>query len=140
MTSDQVVAVYNVSGDHRMVLLYENASKWFSPADAYPGLGEKVRGTHIGIPPAHGLRPEVARLSLTNASTGACLKRNDPNGPSDGVSRALNPHEASKGFANAMIDLRNELVDRQSRQACMAALLAPGLSAAIPALRMERSP
>ncbi|WP_419914433.1 N-formylglutamate amidohydrolase [Hoeflea sp.] len=95
------------------------------------------RTTEIGI--LHGEDPRLAAhmLALAGQFTRHCTRLNDPYGPQDGVSHTLNLHGARNGLANVMIEIRNDLIDTQQKQAQIAAILGPWLEAAIAVLKKE---
>ncbi len=92
------------------------------------------RPVQIGILHDEDARLADAMLALAGRHTALRVARNDPYGPSDGVTHTLRRHGLSRGLANVMIELRNDLLD--SAEACdaMAAMLAGWLTEALGAL------
>ncbi|MCB9994635.1 MAG: N-formylglutamate amidohydrolase [Hyphomicrobiaceae bacterium] len=89
------------------------------------------RAVEIGI-----LHDEDARLAdfLLNAFTAAGhwnCQRNQPYGPSDGVTHTLREHALPRGLANVMIEIRNDLIATAEAQEKMGAMLAGHLASAI---------
>lgn len=92
------------------------------------------RTTEIGI--LHGDDPRLAKtmMEIAEKFTRRRVRLNDPYGPQDGVAHTLNLHGCRNGFANVMIEIRNDLIDTQILQAEMADVLAGWLKAAIAGL------
>ena len=82
------------------------------------------RDVEIGI-----LHDEDTRLAdaLLEELAGAPHKveRNQPYGPQDGVTHSLKRHAMSRGIANVMLEIRNDLIATPQQQAAWAAELAP---------------
>ncbi|MCP4319263.1 MAG: N-formylglutamate amidohydrolase [Hyphomicrobiales bacterium] len=97
----------------------------------------RQRTTEIGI--LHGDDPRLAEamMAIAGQFTRRRVRLNDPYGPEDGVAHTLNLHGSRNGLANVMIEVRNDLIDKQSRQTEMADLFAGWLRAAIARLGSE---
>ncbi len=59
------------------------------------------------------------------------IRRNDPYGPSDGVTHTLKEHGTSRGLANVMIEICNDLIIDEAAQLAMAQLLTAALREAL---------
>lgn len=93
----------------------------------------RPRSVEIGI--LHDSDSRLADLILAEAARlpGRVLRRNDPYGPEDGVTHSLKLHAQSRGLANVMIELRNDLITTEDEEQAMAedllTLLRPALAA-----------
>lgn len=88
------------------------------------------RDVAIGI-----LHDEDARLAdaMLAASTSATLtvRRNEPYGPTDGVTHTLKEHALPHGHLNVMLEVRNDLIATEADQIAMADTLAGWLQTAL---------
>jgi predicted N-formylglutamate amidohydrolase len=81
----------------------------------------KTRAVEIGI--LHDEDSRFANSVLNAASTGSPLykiERNEPYGPTDGVTHTLILHGLSNGLRNVMIEVRNDLISDKVGQGVMA--------------------
>lgn len=90
----------------------------------------KKRDVEIGI--LHDEDSRLADLMLENAKPGLVMRRNEPYGPADGVTHTLIKHGLSRGIANVMIEVRNDLIDTPESQKAMARYLADAISQSLP--------
>lgn len=90
----------------------------------------KTREVEIGI--LHDADRRVADALLEEAEGTTALKvaRNEPYGPEDGVTHTLRDQALTHGYANVMIEIRNDLLTTPEAQSAMAALLAGWLTTA----------
>lgn len=70
--------------------------------------GER-RSVEIGI--LHDSDQRLADAILAAADGSLDMRRNEPYGPADGVMHTLATHAVPHGMANAMIEIRNDLID-----------------------------
>lgn len=86
------------------------------------------RKTEIGI--LHDADTRLADAMLA-VKTDHLVERNEPYGPTDGVTHSLRIHGVEKGIANVMIEVRNDLLETEAQQTAMAetllAMLRPAL-------------
>lgn len=80
----------------------------------------KHRAVEIGI-----LHDEDSRMADAMLSAAAMLphrrvERNQPYGPTDGVTHSLRIHGVAQGIANVMIEVRNDLITNENEEAVMA--------------------
>lgn len=68
------------------------------------------RDVEIGV--LHDSDSRIANIMLANADKlpHRVIRRNDPYGPADGVTHSLNLHAGTRGLANVMIEIRNDLL------------------------------
>ena len=84
--------------------------------------GER-RAVEIGI--LHDEDSRLADLMLTEATSGQYrVARNEPYGPSDGVTHSLRLHALPHGHLNVMIEVRNDLIEDDEGQRDVATYLA----------------
>lgn len=97
---------------------------------------DRPRATEIGI--LHDSDSRLADAMLKNAPLlpHRKIERNEPYGPADGVTHSLQIHGQSHGFANVMLELRNDLLVSAADQERMAAevltMLLPALEETMP--------
>lgn len=65
---------------------------------------------------------------------GLAVRRNEPYGPSDGVTHTLKAHALPHGLPNVMIEIRNDLVREAAQQRAMAERLSAGVAGALASL------
>lgn len=96
-----------------------------------PVYAGKTRDVEIGV-----LHDTDARLadSLLAVANGYATARNQPYGPKDGVTHTLRQHALPRGLLNAMIEVRNDLLQTSEQCAKLATVLATWLDAAIATL------
>ena len=98
----------------------------------------RTRDVEIGI--LHDTDTRVADAMLDHATTlpHRRVDRNEPYGPSDGVTHSLRLHGLENGLANVMIEVRNDLIRTETEQQAMADLLSGWLTAALPSLAVTQ--
>ena len=90
----------------------------------------KPRQVEIGI--LHDTDSRLADAMLETAAGGSYrVERNSPYGPEDGVTHTLRLHALPQGFANVMIEVRNDLVRDEAGIKAISAYLADLISAAL---------
>lgn len=90
----------------------------------------KAREVEIGI--LHDTDSRLADAMLQAADGGPYrVERNSPYGPEDGVTHTLRLHALPKGYANVMIEVRNDLVRDEAGVAAISAYLADLISAGL---------
>lgn len=102
----------------------------FTPV--FKGVG---RAVELGL--LHDADDRLARLLLALAredNPKLDVRINEPYGPGDGVTHTLNLHGNSRGIANVMIEVRNDLITEAKGQAAWAGQLANQLQRALPGL------
>jgi predicted N-formylglutamate amidohydrolase len=91
----------------------------------------KSRKTELGLLHDEDSRLVDAMLSHTGRIPHRVTERNEPYGPADGVTHSLQLHALSRGLANVMIEVRNDLLRKEEQTTNMAteimALLQPAL-------------
>lgn len=90
------------------------------------------RDVEIGI--LHDSDAHLADALLQTAG-GFNIQRNQPYGPQDGVTHTLQLHAIKTGLLNAMIEIRNDLIQTDARCAAMAEHLQQWLSAALSTIK-----
>lgn len=89
------------------------------------------REVEIGLLHDDDSRLVDAMLTYSERLPARCVKRNEPYGPDDGVTHSLRLHALSRGLANVMIEVRNDLlrdhIDIDARAQEILALLEPAL-------------
>lgn len=98
-------------------------------------LGQQ-RDVEIGILHDEDSRLADVMLAQATAHTPLRCERNAPYGPSDGVMHTLRLHGLSRGIANVMIEVRNDLIATPEAQAEMAEMLAGWISDSLGALEV----
>ncbi len=91
-----------------------------------------MRSVELGL--LHHSHDGLAKrlLALMHATHGQVDTRlNEPYGPQDGVAHTLDLQANSRGLANVMIEIRNDLIADDKGQAAWAGLLAPLLAQAL---------
>lgn len=90
----------------------------------------KAREVEIGI--LHDTDSRLADAMLQAAKGGTYrVERNSPYGPEDGVTHTLRLHALPRGFANVMIEVRNDLVRDEDGVEAISAYLADLISGAL---------
>lgn len=90
----------------------------------------KPRAVEFGI--IHDADPSLARAILAACGqTGLNAQLNQPYSAADDVTHTLKLHATPYGLANAMLEVRNDLIADAAAEAAMADLLTPILSAAL---------
>ncbi len=90
----------------------------------------KPREVEIGI--LHDTDSRLADAMLEAAAGGPYrVERNSPYGPEDGVTHTLRLHALPQGFANVMIEVRNDLVRDDAGLKAISAYLADLISGAL---------
>lgn len=95
------------------------------------------RAVEIGILHDSDTRLADAMLAQAPALPHRCVERNEPYGPSDGVTHSLKLHGLKNGLANVMIEVRNDLLRNAEEEALMAQELLTLLTPALCALKQE---
>jgi predicted N-formylglutamate amidohydrolase len=103
----------------------------------YHGVSREVE---IGILHDSDTRLADAMLAAAGSGNGFVVRRNEPYGPQDGVTHTLREHAVSRGLANVMIEVRNDLLTTAEECRAMAEQLAIWLNAAMASLRLASSP
>jgi predicted N-formylglutamate amidohydrolase len=94
----------------------------------------KQRAVEIGILHDEDSRLADAMLTEAEKSTRYAVRRNEPYGPSDGVTHTLIEHGLKNGLLNVMIEIRNDLVKDEVGQKVMADYLTGLLGESLAAL------
>ncbi|MFN3363810.1 MAG: N-formylglutamate amidohydrolase, partial [Allorhizobium sp.] len=90
----------------------------------------KPREVEIGI--LHDTDSRLADAMLEAAAGGPYrVERNSPYGPEDGVTHTLRLHALPQGFANVMIEVRNDLVRDEAGLKAISTYLADLISGAL---------
>lgn len=92
--------------------------------------GRAPRPWHLGILHADDSRLSDPLIALAEAEADLCVGRNQPyigHLPGDAIDR----HALAHGRQNALIELRNDLIETEAQQAAWGARLAPLLQAAL---------
>ncbi len=95
--------------------------------------GQK-RTLDIGILHDSDSRLADAMLQSASAPTGLKVERNQPYGPSDGVTHTLKEHAITPGHLNVMLEIRNDLIETTNQQTDMAAILSKWIAQAVSTL------
>lgn len=98
----------------------------FNPV--YHGVPREVE---IGILHADDARVADAMLDCARAHTDHIVRRNEPYGPTDGVTHTVAEHATPQGHPNVMIEVRNDLIQTPEAQAEMARQLTGWLTQAL---------
>ena len=92
----------------------------------------KPRAVELGLLHDDDSRLADAMLARADLIAPRVVRRNDPYGPADGVTHSLRLHAQSRGLANVMIEVRNDLMctdaDIAGRAQEILTLLQPALS------------
>ncbi|WP_298855479.1 N-formylglutamate amidohydrolase [uncultured Ruegeria sp.] len=93
---------------------------------------DRPRAVEVGLLHDEDSRLVDAMLDHTDRLPHRWIERNEPYGPADGVTHSLRLHALSRGLANVMIEVRNDLLRTDVQIAAMAdeilALLQPALN------------
>ena len=89
------------------------------------------RACEIGILHDSDSRLADAMLNEAHQLPDRVIRRNDPYGPTDGVTHSLRLHGIAQGLANVMIEVRNDLVGTDIDVARVAGVLAGLIGAAV---------
>ncbi|NVO56302.1 N-formylglutamate amidohydrolase [Rhodobacteraceae bacterium B1Z28] len=91
----------------------------------------KPRTVEVGLLHDEDSRLVDAMLDHVDRVSGVRVERNEPYGPMDGVTHSLRLHALSRGLANVMIEVRNDLLRSDAQVATVArevlALLEPAM-------------
>ena len=90
-----------------------------------------VRDVEIGILHDSDSRLADALLSTSSANTPRTVRRNEPYGPTDGVTHTLKEHALPSGHLNVMLEVRNDLIATEVAQASMAKMISKWLECAL---------
>jgi len=93
------------------------------------------RQVEIGVLHDSDARLADAMLACAARHTPRIVARNVPYGPEDGVTYTLRRHGVSRGLANVMIEVRNDLLTREADCRDVATMLAGWLTEAIQSLQ-----
>lgn len=93
------------------------------------------RATEIGI--LHDSDSRLAEVMLAHAPATRQVDRNLPYGPEDGVTHSLKRHALSRGLANVMLEIRNDLLTTPAEIKTIAAELLSMLRPALAAVPVE---
>jgi predicted N-formylglutamate amidohydrolase len=91
----------------------------------------RPRSVEIGILHDDDARLADAMLDSATRHTTLTTARNAPYGPEDRVTHTLREHALGAGHLNVMIEIRNDLIDTDTRQRDMAAMLSGWLGDAL---------
>lgn len=94
----------------------------------------KRRSVEIGILHDSDARLADAMLAIADRHTGLKVARNEPYGPSDGVTHTLREHALGDGLPNVMIEIRNDLIADPASQDAMSDTLAGWMAEALASL------
>jgi predicted N-formylglutamate amidohydrolase len=94
----------------------------------------KTRDVEVGILHDEDSRLADAMLAAAGTSPRFAVRRNEPYGPSDGVTHTLIEHGLKNGLLNVMIEIRNDLVSNEIGQRVMADYLTGLLGESLVAL------
>jgi predicted N-formylglutamate amidohydrolase len=89
----------------------------------------RPRSVQLGL--LHDADSRLADSMLAEDWPGLDVRRNQPYGPADGVTHSLKLYGVSRGLANVMIEVRNDLLADATGVERIAAVLAPALASAI---------
>lgn len=95
---------------------------------------------YFGVPRAvefgviHDQDPQLAKAILAHAPAGLVARMNDPYSATDGVTHTLRLHATPYGLPNAMLEIRNDLIDSSAKAQTMAERLAPAIDHAVASL------
>jgi len=92
------------------------------------------RDVDLGVLYDADARLADALMPALEAPGGLDVRRNAPYGASDGVTYSLVRHALTRGLANVMLEIRNDLVAGDEAQNVMAARLAEAMAAALDCL------
>ncbi|MBX2805558.1 MAG: N-formylglutamate amidohydrolase [Hyphomicrobiales bacterium] len=97
------------------------------------------REVQLGV--LHDLDSRLADAVLARAPRYTSLKteRNQPYGPTDGVTHTLQKHAVPRGLPNVMIEVRNDLITSESEQTAIAQTLSNILAQALNSVLAENS-
>lgn len=98
------------------------------------------RTTEIGILHDSDTRFADNLLQLASLHSPLQFRRNDPYGPSDGVTHTLQAHGLRTGIMNVMIEIRNDLISTPDQQSTMATMLAGLLQNTLEAWEAQNAP
>ena len=82
------------------------------------------RSVEIGVLHDSDARFADAMLRVAAAHTDANVQRNQPYGPSDGVTHTIVEHGVNAGRLNVMLEIRSDLIETPPQQDAMSAALA----------------
>ena len=85
------------------------------------------REVELGVLHDEDARLADAVLAGARAAGGLVVRRNEPWGPTDGVTYTLVEHALARGLPNVMLEIRNDLLADEAAVADVAAALAPVL-------------
>ncbi len=91
----------------------------------------RSRDVELGILHDADSRLADALLQTAPGHTGLRTRRNEPYAPKDGVTHTLRTHALPRGLPNAMLEIRNDLIDTPARQEALAAGLAAAIGEAL---------
>jgi predicted N-formylglutamate amidohydrolase len=91
----------------------------------------KPREVEIGILHDNDARLADAMIDAAGASAPYKVRRNEPYGPADGVTHSLQLHGISRGLANVMIEVRNDIIRDNAGQGVVARYLSELIATAI---------
>ena len=87
------------------------------------------RDVEIGI--LHDSDARLADALLAGETSRHIVRRNEPYGPSDGVTHTLKEHALPGGHLNVMLEIRNDLIASKEAQTEMADMLAAWITRAL---------
>lgn len=87
------------------------------------------RDVEIGV--LHDSDARLADAMLDAIDTLHVVRRNEPYGPSDGVTHTLREHALPGGHLNVMLEVRNDLIATKAQQAAMGGVLADWVARAL---------
>lgn len=89
------------------------------------------RDVEIGVLHDDDARLADAFLAASTDGSGLTVRRNEPYGPSDGVTHTLKEHAMPRGLLNVMLEVRNDLIATKPDQLIMADTLSNWLQTAL---------
>ena len=91
----------------------------------------KAREVEIGILHDDDTRLADAMLAAAGPRAPYAVRRNEPYGPADGVTHSLQLHGISRGLANVMIEIRNDLIKDNAGQEVVARYMSELIATAV---------
>jgi len=90
----------------------------------------QIRPVEIGVLHDTDTRLADAMLKTADQHANVNVQRNQPYGPSHGVTHTLKEHAIPGGHLNVMLEIRNDLIQSKAAQNDMADMIAPWVTAA----------
>jgi predicted N-formylglutamate amidohydrolase len=105
-----------------------------------PVFNNRPRNVDIGILHDVDTRLGDAMLDLCESEMRYRVRRNQPYGPEDGVTHTLCEHGIRLGLPNAMIEIRNDLIQDETGQEKLAGWLLPIIAGSLERVFGEQAP